>query len=395
MEFKRLTPYEEALSIVLNDLKEIEEVEYVPLKDALGRVLAEDIVASYDLPPFDRAAVDGYAVRAEDTFEAREYSPVELEVIEEVPIGENPNKEVIAGKAIKVLTGGKIPRGANAVIMQEMVKREGSKIYVLRPVAPGQNISFAGEDVKKGDIALKKGTILRPQDLALLKALGIRKVPVKVKPKVGIIITGSELVQEPSLEEFEKGKIVDTNSIMLSALVERYFGEPILYGVVPDNEDLIRSALEKAKRECDLVLITGGSAFGDMDYAHKFVNLLFHGTTIRPGRPIGYGERVFVMSGYPVAVFTQFHLFVKHALAKLVGAKDYEVKVRAVLEDDVPSQLGRYEFVRVMYRDGKAKVIKKKGSGIISSLVQSNAYLVVPEDVEGYRRGEEVWVTLY
>lgn len=162
-----------------------------------------------------------------------------------------------------------------------------------------------------------------------------------------------------------------------------------------DNEDLIRSALEKAKRECDLVLITGGSAFGDMDYAHKFVNLLFHGTTIRPGRPIGYGERVFVMSGYPVAVFTQFHLFVKHALAKLVGAKDYEVKVRAVLEDDVPSQLGRYEFVRVMYRDGKAKVIKKKGSGIISSLVQSNAYLVVPEDVEGYRRGEEVWVTLY
>ncbi|CAB49442.1 molybdopterin molybdotransferase MoeA [Pyrococcus abyssi] len=395
MEFKKLMPYREALTLLLNDVTEIQDVEHVPLDEALNRVLAQDIISEFDVPPFDRSAVDGYAVRAEDTFQAREYSPIELKVIEEVPAGESPKMKVTSGTAIKVLTGAKIPEGANAVIMQEMVKREGEKIYVLRPVAPGQNVAFKGEDVKKGEVILRKGTILRPQDLAMLKALGIKSVPVKRKPRVGIIITGSELVEEPSEDAFEEGKIVETNSIMLKSLVHKFFGEPILYGVIPDEEDKIREAIKKAKRECDLVLVTGGSAFGDKDYAHRFVKLLFHGTTIKPGRPIGYGERVFIMSGYPVAVFAQFHLFVKHALAKMVGARDYEVKLRAILEDDVPSQLGRHEFVKVLYRDGKAKVIKKKGSGIISSLVESNAYLEVPEDSEGYRRGEEVWITLY
>ncbi|AFK23109.1 molybdenum cofactor biosynthesis protein [Pyrococcus sp. ST04] len=380
--------------MVINDIQEVGE-EKIKLEDAAGRVLAEDIVASFDLPPFDRSAVDGYAIRAEDTFQAREYSPIELEVIEEVPAGASPSMEITPGKAIKVLTGAKIPKGANAVIMQEMVKRENNKIYVLRPVAPGQNIAFAGEDVKKGEIVLKKGSILRAQDLAMLKALGIRKVSVKKRPRVGIIITGSELVDEPDEEAFRSGKIVETNSIMLINLVERYFGEPIFYGVTPDEEEEIREKIERAKEECDLVLVTGGSAFGDKDYAHKFVNLLFHGTTIKPGRPIGYGERVFIMSGYPVAVFVQFHLFVKHALAKMVGAKNYEIKVKAIIEEDVPSQLGRYEFIKVYYEEGRAKVVKKKGSGIISSLVRSNGYLTIPEDSEGHRRGEEVWITLY
>ncbi|AEC51148.1 molybdenum cofactor biosynthesis protein [Pyrococcus sp. NA2] len=358
MEFKKLTPYREALRLLLNDMKEVGE-ETVPLNEALGRVLAQDIVAEFNIPPFDRSAVDGYAVKAEDTFQAREYNPIELEVLEDVPAGERPRHEVTNGKAIKVLTGAKIPSGANAVIMQEMVKREGNRIYVLRPVAPGQNIAFAGEDVRKGEVVLRKGSILRPQDLAMLKALGIKKVPVKVKPKVGIIITGSELVDEPSEEAFNAGKIVETNSIMLISLVSKFFGEPIFYGVIPDDEEEIRDVIEKAREDCDIVLVTGGSAFGERDYAHKFVNLLFHGTTIKPGRPIGYGERTFIMSGYPVAVFAQFHLFVKHALAKLVGARNYEVRIRAKLEDDVPSQLGRYEFVKIHYEEGKARVIKR------------------------------------
>ncbi|HII60620.1 molybdopterin molybdotransferase MoeA [Pyrococcus horikoshii] len=395
MEFKKLVPYREALKLLLDDINEIEDTEKVPLREAVGRVLAEDIVTEFDIPPFDRAAVDGYAIRAEDTFQAREYNPIELTVIEEVPAGNVAKEEVTTGKAIKVLTGTRIPKGANAVIMQEMVKREGDKIYVLRPVAPGQNIAFTGEDVKKGEVVLRKGTILRPQDVAMLKALGIKKVPVKVKPKVGIIITGSELIEEPSEEGFKEGKIVETNSIMLQGLVEKFFGEPILYGVLPDDESIIKETLEKAKNECDIVLITGGSAFGDKDYAHKFVNLLFHGTTIKPGRPFGYGEKVFIMSGYPVSVFAQFNLFVKHALAKMVGAQNYEVKVKAILQDDIPSQLGRYEFIKIYYENGIARVIKKKGSGILSSLLASNAYLEIPEDSEGYRRGEEVWITLY
>uniref|UniRef100_UPI00262A2109 molybdopterin-binding protein n=1 Tax=Thermococcus sp. TaxID=35749 RepID=UPI00262A2109 len=185
------------------------------------------------------------------------------------------------------------------------------------------------------------------------------------------------------------------NSVMLESLVRKYFGEPVFYGVFPDDEEDIRGAIERAKNENDLILVTGGSAFGDKDFAHRFVKLLFHGTTIKPGRPIGYGERIFIMSGYPAAVFAQFHLYVKHALAELVGAKNYEVRVKATLTERASSQLGRHEFVKVWYENGEARPIKKKGSGIISSLVESNGYIVIPEDSEGYLEGETVEAVLY
>ncbi|AJC70763.1 molybdenum cofactor biosynthesis protein [Thermococcus guaymasensis DSM 11113] len=394
-EFKRLTPYREALELLLNDLSEIPDVEEVPLDEALGRVLAEDVVSPIDSPPFGRSAVDGYALRAEDTFPAREYSPVELRVIDEITAGDVSDATVEPGTAVKLMTGAKLPEGANAVLMQEMAEREGDLIRVLRPVAPGQNVAFAGEDVKKGEVILKKGQVLRPQDLALLKSVGFKTVRVKRKPRVGIIITGDELIEEFDEEALKAGKILESNSVMLKGLVERYFGEPIFYGVLPDDEDVIKEVVDRAKTESDLVLVTGGSAFGDRDFAHRFVSLLFHGTTIKPGRPIGYGEGVFVMSGYPAAVFAQFHLYVKHALAKLVGARNYEVRVRATLTDRVSSQLGRYEFVKVWYENGRAKPIKKRGSGLISSLVQSNGYVAIPENSEGYLEGEEVEVILY
>ena len=394
-EFKQLTPYRKALEMMLNDIEEIEETKELPLDDALGRVLAEDIESPIDLPPFDRSAVDGYAVRAEDTFQAREYSPVELEVIDEITAGMESKKEVTNGKVVKLMTGNKMPKSANAVIEQEKVKKERNKIYVLRPVAPGQNVAFKGEDVKKGEVVLKKGQILRPQDLGLLKGIGIKRITVKRKPKVGIIVTGDELIEEPDEEALNRGKILESNSVMLKSLVRQYFGEPVFYGVIPDDEELIGRAIEKAKRKCDLVLITGGSAFGEKDYAHKFVKLLFHGCSNKPGRPIGYGERIFVMSGYPVAVFAQFHLYIKYALAKLAGANYKPMKVKARLKEKVPSSLGRHEFVKVYYEDGKAYPIRKKGSGIISALVESNGYIEVPEDSEGYKEGEEVWVTLY
>ncbi|WP_297506983.1 gephyrin-like molybdotransferase Glp [Thermococcus sp.] len=394
-EFKRLTPYREALKLLLNDIEEINEVEEVPLDDAIERVLAEDIVSPINVPPFDRAAVDGYAVRAEDTFMAREYSPVELKVIDEIIAGDESRVKVEPGTAVKLTTGAKIPEGANAVLMQEMAEREGDVIRVLRPVAPGQNVAFAGEDVREGEVILRKGQVLRPQDVALLKATCFRSVRVKRKPRVGIIVTGSELIEEFDEEKLKAGKILESNSVMLKGLVRQYFGEPVFYGVLPDDEGLVGETILRAKEENDLVLVTGGSAFGDTDFAHRFVNLLFHGTTIKPGRPIGYGERVFVMSGYPVAVFAQFHLYVKHALAKLVGARNYEVRVRARLKERVPSQLGRAEFVKVWYENGEARPIKKKGSGIISSLVESNGFILIPEDSEGYLEGEEVEVVLY
>ncbi|NJE03013.1 gephyrin-like molybdotransferase Glp [Thermococcus sp. MV11] len=394
-EFKRLTPYREALKLLLDDLSEIPELEEVPLDEALGRILAEDVVSPIDSPPFDRSAVDGYALRAEDTFQAREYSPVELKVIDEIVAGEESGAKVEPGTAVKLMTGSKMPEGANAVLMQEMAEREGDTLRVLRPVAPGQNVAFAGEDVKKGEVILRKGQVLRPQDLALLKSVGFKTVKVKRKPRVGIVVTGDELLGDFDEEALKAGKILESNSVMLKGLVRQYFGEPVFYGVVPDDEEAIRGAIERAKKENDLVLVTGGSAFGDKDFAHRFVKLLFHGTTIKPGRPIGYGERVFIMSGYPVAVFAQFHLYVKHALAKLVGAKNYEVRVRATLTERVPSQLGRHEFVKVWYEDGKARPIKKKGSGIISSLVESNGYIEIPEDSEGYLEGDVVIVVLY
>ncbi|WP_456396081.1 molybdopterin molybdotransferase MoeA [Thermococcus sp.] len=394
-EFKKLTPYRKAFELMLADLGEIQDVEEVPLKDALGRVLAEDIASPIDSPPFNRSAVDGYAVRAEDTFPAREYSPVTLRVMDEIVAGEESKAKVEPGTAVKLMTGAKLPEGANAVVMQEMAGREGNLIRVLRPVAPGQNVAFAGEDVRKGETVLEKGQILRPQDLALLKSLGFKTVRVRRKPRVGIIITGDELIEEFDERALNEGKILESNSVLLWGLVRQYFGEPVFYGVIRDMMEDIQEAIEKARAENDLVLVTGGSAFGDRDLAHRAVRLLFHGTTIKPGRPIGYGERVFVMSGYPAAVFAQFHLFVKYALAKLAGARFKPVTVNAELMDKVPSQLGRYEFVKVWYEDGKARPIRKRGSGIISALVRSNGYIAIPENSEGYLKGDRVEVILY
>lgn len=394
-EFKKLIPYRRAFELMLADLREIPDVEEVPLSGAYGRILAEDIESPMDSPPFDRSAVDGYAVRAEDTFPAREYSPVELRVADEIVAGEESRVVVDPGTAVKLMTGSKMPEGANAVVMQEMAEREGSIIRVLRPVAPGQNVAFAGEDVRKGEAVLKKGQILRPQDVALLKSLGFKTVKVRRKPRVGIIITGDELIEEFDESALKAGKILESNSALLWGLVTQYFGEPVFYGVVRDREEDILKAIKKARAENDLVLVTGGSAFGDRDFAHRFVRLLFHGTTIKPGRPIGYGERIFVMSGYPAAVFAQFHLFVKYALAKLAGARFKPVAVTAELTDKIPSQLGRYEFVKVWYEDGKAMPIKKRGSGIISALVRSNGYIAVPENSEGYLKGDRVEVILY
>ena len=395
-EFRELLEYRKALSIVLDDVSSINVgSEEVKVEDALGRVLAEDVVSPIDSPPFDRSAVDGYALRAEDTFQAREYRPVELKVVDEIRAGEESEAEVGPGTAVYLTTGAKMPRGANAVLMQEMAERDGAIIRVLRPVAPGQNVALAGEDVRKGQVILQKGQVLRPQDVALLKSVGLRTVRVRKKPRVCVIVTGSELVEEADPEALESGKIIESNSVMLKGLVERYFGEPVVYGVVPDEEEAVGEAIRWGKENCDLTLVTGGSAFGKSDLAHRFVRLLFHGTTIKPGRPMGYGERVFIMSGYPVAVFAQFHLYVKHALAKLLGARNYEVRVRAKLTDRVPSQLGRYEFVKVWYENGRARPIRRRGSGLISTLVESNGYLEVPENSEGFLEGEEVEVVLY
>ncbi len=395
-EFKELLEYRKALSIILDDMRRIKrKTEIISIEEALGRVLADDVESPIDSPPFNRSAVDGYALRARDTFQAREYRPVELKVVCEVTAGEECKTEVREGTAVYLTTGTKLPHGVDAVLMQEMAEREGDRIRVLRPVAPGQNVSLRGEDVRKGEVILRRGTILRPQDVALLKSVGIKRVSVVKKPKVCIVVTGSELVEEADPSELERGKIMESNSIMLRGLVERYLGEPVIYGVIPDDEEEVKKAVEWGKSNCDLTLVTGGSAFGKRDLAHFFVRLKFHGTTIKPGRPMGYGERVFIMSGYPVAVFAQFQLFVKHAIAELVGAKDYEVKVRARLTERIASQLGRYEFVKVLYRNGEATPVKRRGSGLISTLVESNGYMEIPENSEGFLEGEEVAVTLY
>ncbi|WP_461866188.1 molybdopterin molybdotransferase MoeA [Thermococcus sp.] len=394
-EFKKLTPYRRAFELMLDDLEEIKEAEKVPLSKVYGRVLAEDVVSPIDSPPFNRAAVDGYAVMAEDTFQAREYSPVKLDVIDEITTGMKSNAEVSPGKAVKLMTGSKMPEGANAVVMQEHVKQKEDKIYILRPVAPGQNVAFAGEDVRKGETVLRKGQVLRPQEVALLKSLGFREIRVRRKPRVGIIITGDELIDEFDEKALKAGKILESSSALLWGLVKQYFGEPVFYGVLPDDEKIISEAIKTARMENDLVLVTGGSAFGDKDLAHHSIRLLFHGTTIKPGRPIGYGERVFVISGYPAAVFAQFHLFVKYALAKLAGARFKPITVTAELTDKVSSQLGRYEFIRVWYEAGKVRPIKKRGSGLISALVKSNGYIIIPENSEGYLKGDRVEVTLY
>jgi molybdopterin molybdotransferase len=395
----------DALRIVLSNVKQLGE-ELVPFDQALGRVLAEDVVSKVDIPPFDRSAVDGYAVRAADTFGASQTNPKKLRVVGTARAGSASGLRVGKRQAAKLMTGAQVPRGADAVLMVEHTKVEERRIYVLAPLTPGKNVSARGEDVRVGEVVLRRGQQLRPQDVGMLSSIGRLKVRVFRRPNVAVMATGSEL--KPPGKRLKPAQITDINSYSLAAGVASCGGEADRLGIVPDEPKSLRHVLLKALKY-DMVLISGGSAVGEHDIVPdvtaKLGKILFHGVALRPGGPtafgIVHGKPVFCLAGFPVASLVAFDMLVRPALWVMQGLPaDWGcIRVRARLTRKVASSLGRADVVRVRLWSEADKLlaepIRVTGSSILSSMTQADGFVLIPEDTEGFEAGREVEVELY
>jgi len=385
--------------------------ETIPLTLAWDRVLAADIAAPADVPEFDRACMDGYAVRARDTFGASPSSPAWLTISGEVAMGQVAAQPLGPGQVQRLATGGMLPPGADAVVMVEYTQELGDQtLEVYRSVAPLENVVQRGEDVKAGTVMLAAGTRLRPQDIGLLAALGVAAVPVRHRPQVAIIATGDEIV--PITAAPQPGQMRDANSYALAAQIKVYGGEPQLVGIIPDRFAAWVSTIAAALQTADLVLLSGGSSVGTRDLAiealRSFANaeILVHGVAISPGKPTILaaidGKPLFGLPGHPVSAMVVMDVLVQPLIARLLGLAGPEPPwrrtVSARLSRNLASAPGREEFIRVRLRqEGETlwadPVLGK--SGLISTMVKADGLIRILRHTEGLEQGEAVQVWLF
>ncbi len=397
-----LTP-DEVLRLIEDEFLEIDDFyEIVPLDLAVGRILAEDVTAEEFVPDFNRSTVDGYALRAEDTFGCTEAIPAILPVCGEVQMGAHGAIETFPGICCYVPTGGAVPEGADACVMIEYVEDYGDgTVGILKPVAPGQNMIFRGDDVSPGKELMKKGRNLTFPDIGALAALGKSEVRVKKRLRAAVISTGDELV--PCNENPEPGKIRDVNSSLLAAMFTVYGAEPVKFDIVPDEADLLEKALNKALDDCEMVLISGGSSVGTKDETARVIEkcgkLLLHGIATKPGKPtiLGKcgGKPVFGLPGHPVAAYFVSKIFVLPTMARLMGIELKPYSVTAHLSENVSSNDGRAMYISVKLESFDGRLIAhpvRTKSGLITALAGTDGYFCIERDCEGLPRGAEIQV---
>ncbi len=410
-EFLRLLPPAEALKRWLAAFPSDQRprTEFLPTTQALGRVLASTVTAPEPLPTFPRATVDGYAVRAADTFGASPGLPAYLTLVGEVHIGSAPDLHLSAGEAALIHTGAMIPHGADAVVMLEdtQVAREG-EIEVLRPAAPGMNVIQVGEDLKPGDVAIEGGVRLRPQEIGGLMAFGITQVEVARRPRVAILSSGDEVV--PPDRAPHPGQVRDINSYSLSALVERAGGSPIRYGILPDQRDLLLAAARRAHAETDFVILTAGSSVGARDLTAGVIaalgrpGVIVHGVATRPGKPtilaVCGGIPVLGLPGNPVSALVIAGLFATAALRRLTGEREPlgSPTVTARLAVNVASETGREDYLPVSLRHSPEGLVAEPvygRSNLIYTLVRAAGLVRIPPEATGLAAGTVVEVSLF
>ncbi|MEZ6197421.1 MAG: molybdopterin-binding protein [Planctomycetota bacterium] len=376
--------------------------EEVFVGDAAGRVLREDVESPVAVPPFDRAAMDGFAIRGEDSFGATLYDPVRLAVVGEVLPGRVDPPRLGPGEALRIMTGAPLPPGADAVLKAEDAVAEHHAVLVNAPVTPGKNVGRRGEDIAPGQTVLAAGRRLRPQDLGLLASIGRGRVKVVRRPRVGILVTGNELL--PPGEMPEGHRIVDSNTPMLEALVRADGGEVHRTWRLPDDPDAIRAALET--EDLEVLIAAGGSSVGREDWLPLLVRELgelpIHGVAMRPSSPTGIGRigdrRVFLLPGNPVSCLCAYDFFAGPAIRGLAGldaAWPYPTR-SARLARRISSAIGRVDYVRVLdLPDGRVEPIAASGASILSSTTRASGFVVVAEDSEGCEEGATVRVHRY
>ncbi len=403
--FRDLISVEEAISIVESfQLKR--ETEKVDLENALARVVARDYEAEIDVPPFDRSTMDGYAVLAEDTFEADEDSPVKLKIKGRIGAGDFSALDVKRGEAIEIATGAPIPKGANAVVMEEYTSEDNGWVSIYKAVAPGENIMFAGADIMAGEMIVREGTILSPREIGVLSAVGISEVEVYRKPRVAVFSTGNELVKPG--EKLESGKIYDVNSYTLINSIREDGGKVVFLGIARDNAEEIREMVQKAL-DFDIIICSGGTSAGAGDMIYKILDewepgVLAHGISVRPGKPTIIaslnGKPAFGLPGNPTSALMIYKIFVSPLIRKFSGlGRERSLEIEARLSTKVFSSPGRAEFLPVNLVRGKegfsAYPVAGHYSGAITSLAETDGLIQIDSNKVIAEEGEKVTVQLF
>lgn len=408
--FRKLLTFEEAKKALSEKLQPKPlGTEQIPLLEAHRRVLAEDAVSTLDIPPFNRSTVDGYAVKAEDTFGAEENQPAKLRICGSVVIGELPKLSVEAGEAAEIVTGAPIPEGADAVVMVEDTDRQNGEVKVFSSVTQGENVMKKGSDIKNGETVLKAGVLLGSREVGVLAALGAAKVVVYVVPIVAVLSTGAE-VTEPG-KELPPGKIYDINAYSLCAAVLESGGNPVYQGVVPDEKAVLREALVKALGSADVVVSSGGVSVGPKDIMPETVGslgkpgLIFSGVAVKPGKPVTVAlvgaKPVFSFPGHPTSALLMFHLLARPVIQVLAGGVARELaEVSAVAGGRMFAAKGRRTFVMVRLRkEGSGRVVAEAvesgASGAITTLARADGFVEIPENVQFVDVDEAVVVRLF
>lgn len=377
--------------------------EQVPLRHAAGRVLAEAVASPVDVPGFDRATMDGYAVVADTTEGATPYNRVPLVVVGQAMPGSPCDRVLLPGEAIRIMTGAPVPAGADAVVPAESVEPDpvdGDRITAIAPVAPGKNVGRRGEDIAAGTVLLEPPRVIRPQDVGLLSSIGRQDVAVVRRPRVRLVITGNELL--PAGSTPQGYQITDSNGPMLAALAERDGATVDFPGLVRDDADSIVAALHA---DADVIIVSGGSSVGVEDLAPTLVathgELAVHGIAMRPSSPTGMGRigrrLVFLVPGNPVSALCAYDFFAGRAI-RVLGGRPAEWpyrSVRGTLTRKISSPIGRLDYARVRVLDGHVEPLSVSGASVLSSTTRADGFVIVPDDSEGFPAGAEVEVWLY
>ncbi|HOP40854.1 MAG TPA: molybdopterin molybdotransferase MoeA [Geobacteraceae bacterium] len=391
--------FEEARKIILDNVVPL-GVEKVEILSAVGRVLAEDVAAPWDMPLWDNTAMDGYAVHADD---CPEDAVLKLEGF--LPAGGHMTEKVARGIAVKILTGAPIPPGADAVIPFEEAEEKDGRVFVKKAVKAGDHIRFKGEDVKTGETVLPSGTVLRPSEISMLASFGKLFVPVHRKVRVAVLSTGDELV-EPG-EALAPGKIINSNSLALAAAVKQAGAVPIMLGIARDNRESLREKLAEGLR-ADVLITSAGVSAGDRDFVRDvleelMVNQVFWKVNIKPGRPTAFalrdGKPVFSLPGNPVSSLLTFEEFVRPALLKMMGHRRVlRPLVKATLKGSVDKKPGRVNFIRVAVEHEKGEfVVRSAGrqeTGFLKTLLLADGIAIIPAEHDGIKAGDRVDVHL-
>jgi len=383
------------------------KIKKVPLLDGLGLALAENMISEDFIPAYDNSAMDGFAVKAVDIVGADKNYPIKLKLIkQDLPAGKIPKIKLESGYCVQIMTGAPIPEGSDCVVMKEDAIKEGKDVLIFRECRQGENVRYKGEDIKKGDIAIKKGKKIFPGDIGVMASIGRSEVLVNFPPTVGILATGSELVEIH--EKLETGKVRDSNSYSLSAQIKEAGACFKRYGIVRDDKEILKKKIRETLSDCDILLLTGGVSVGDYDFVKEILGeldaeFIFWRVNQRPGKPMAFltykDKFIFALPGNPVSVMVCFELYVRPIIKKIMGDKKlFRDTITARASSDFKHREGRTDFIRVKLEKVEDETYFKstgmQGSGILMSMSEADGLAVFPEEIGNIEKNTELQVYL-